>query len=186
MKNWPANNVKMRNVSDLVPYARNTRRHPDKQIKQIMASITEWGWTIPILLDDEDSVIAGHGRLEAAQRLGLEKVPCMEAKDWTDAQKKAYRIADNRLVEMGEWDSELLRLELEEIKNLGFELEHTGFSDVMPEPLAVEDFDIPETDPNIVVRLSIPGSVWLGKRQEILDIVARIEKAYLAKVSVDE
>ena len=186
-KKWPANAVEMRPVSSLVPYARNAKRHPEGQIKRIMASIKEWGWTVPVLLDEDGEMIAGHGRLEAAQRLELKEIPCMVASGWTPAQKKAYRIADNRLAQLGDWDADLLKIELEEIGELGFDVEFTGFDPAeMAQENYTDDMGVPEPDPNVMVRLSIPASVWLGKRQEILDMTSRMERAYLAKVKIDE
>src|SRR3979490_548799 len=93
----PADKVERRSVASLVPDARNARTHSDQQIAQIAASIREWGWTVPVLVDEASNIIAGHGRVLAAQRLGLAEVPVMEARGWTEAQRQAYRLADNRL-----------------------------------------------------------------------------------------
>ena len=94
---WPASNVEMRAIAGLVPYARNSRTHSPEQVDQIAASMREWGWTNPILVDEKDTIIAGHGRVLAAQKLGLTDAPVMVARGWSDAQKRAYVIADNKL-----------------------------------------------------------------------------------------
>lgn len=114
-------------VNQLVPYARNARTHSDEQIGQIMASIREFGWTTPILIDGDKGIIAGHGRLLAAQRLGIKTVPVIERTDLTEAQKRAYVIADNKLALDAGWDYELLRIEFQELGDLGFDLALTGF-----------------------------------------------------------
>jgi ParB-like chromosome segregation protein Spo0J len=96
---WPADKVERRAVAVLVPNTRNARTHTEQQIDQIAASIREWGWTAPILVDEDEVVIAGHGRLLAAARLGLDEVPVIIARGWSEAQKRAYLIADNKLTE---------------------------------------------------------------------------------------
>ena len=126
---WPADKVERRKVTDLTPYARNARTHSDAQIDQIAASIVEWGWTTPILLDDEGTIIAGHGRVLAALKLGLDEVPVMVASGWTEDQKRAYSLADNKLAMNAGWDHELLKLELGELSEAGFDVSLIGFSD---------------------------------------------------------
>src|SRR6056300_1357560 len=127
-RSWPADKVERRHINSIVPYARNSRTHSDEQVAQICASIKEWGFTNPILIDDDNTIIAGHGRLMAAQRLGIAEVPCIVASNWTDAQKRAYVIADNKLALNAGWDNEMLALELEELKNAEYEIELIGFS----------------------------------------------------------
>lgn len=117
----------MRPIADLIPYARNARTHSEAQVAQIAASIREFGWTNPVLIDAEGGVIAGHGRLLAARKLGMEAVPVIELAHLTDAQKRAYILADNRLAESAGWDEELLALELADLRDLGFDLALTGF-----------------------------------------------------------
>jgi len=128
MTNWPADKVERRSIKTIIPYARNSRTHSDEQVAQIAASIKEWGFTNPILIDIDGEIIAGHGRLLAAQKLGLEEVPCITAVGWTDAQKKAYVIADNKLALNAGWDESLLKIEFKELGDLNFDLELTGFS----------------------------------------------------------
>ena len=111
---------------DLLPYGRNSRVHSDEQIEQICNSIKEWGFTAPILIDEDDTVLAGHARLEASKKLGLETVPCMVAKNWTDEQKRAYVIADNKLAENSNWDMGIYFSELKEMNDLGFDLSLVG------------------------------------------------------------
>jgi ParB-like chromosome segregation protein Spo0J len=109
---WPADQVERRPLSDLIPNARNARTHSDGQVAQLAGSIREWGWTIPVLVDEAGTLIAGHGRVLAAHQLGLDTVPVMVARGWSDAKKRAYMIADNRLTEIGGWDFDLLTVEL--------------------------------------------------------------------------
>ena len=116
-------------VDKLIPYARNSRTHSDEQVAQIAASIKEWGFTTPILIEPDGGIIAGHGRVMAAQRLGLDEVPVIIAEDWTDAQKRAYVVADNKLALNAGWDLEMLRIELDELKALNFDVELTGFGE---------------------------------------------------------
>jgi hypothetical protein len=125
---WPADKIERRAVSALVPYARNARTHSDAQVAQIAASIKEWGWTVPILVDEDGGIIAGHGRVLAARKLGIADVPVMVAAGWTEAQKRAYVIADNKLALNAGWDDDLLRVEADELRGLDFDLELTGFS----------------------------------------------------------
>jgi ParB-like chromosome segregation protein Spo0J len=119
--------MERRKVSELVPYARNARTHSDAQVRQIAASIEEWGWTNPILIDEDSGIIAGHGRLMAADKLGLKDVPVMVAKGWSEAQKKAYILADNQLALNAGWDEQLAGLELQELHGLDFDVSLIGF-----------------------------------------------------------
>jgi ParB-like chromosome segregation protein Spo0J len=114
-------------VADLVPYARNARTHSDAQVAQIAASIREYGFTNPILIDGQRGIIAGHGRVLAARKLGLDTVPAIELAHLSAAQKRAYILADNKLALNAGWDSELLALELGDLKAEEFDLDLTGF-----------------------------------------------------------
>lgn len=125
---WPADKVERRKVSELIPYARNARTHSDAQVRQIAASIEEWGWTNPILIDEKSTIIAGHGRVMAADKLGLKDVPVMVASGWTEAQKKAYVLADNQLALNAGWDTEMLSLELKDLEG-EFDLDLIGFGE---------------------------------------------------------
>jgi site-specific DNA-methyltransferase (adenine-specific) len=170
---WPADKVERRKVSDLIPYARNSRTHSDAQVAQIAASIKEWGWTTPVLIDPDGGIIAGHGRIMAAQKLGITEVPCMVAEGWTEAQRKAYVIADNQLALNAGWDTDLLKVELQELGDLDFDLSLVGFDDkfldtmLAPEPaegLTDEDA-VPETPE---VPVTVEGDVWLLGRHRLM------------------
>jgi len=116
-----------RKVADLIPYARNARTHSDAQVAQIAASIREFGWTNPVLVDGENGIIAGHGRVLAARKLGMEEVPCIELAGLTDTQRRAYIIADNKLALNAGWDDELLAIELHELNAADFDMALLGF-----------------------------------------------------------
>tara|TARA_R110000851_G_scaffold268071_1_gene420658 strand:+ start:9295 stop:9870 length:576 start_codon:yes stop_codon:yes gene_type:complete len=128
-KEWPATKPEMRQVADLMPYARNARRHSPEQIEKIARSIQEFGWTNPVLINEAGGIIAGHGRILAAQHLNIREVPVIVAVGWTDAQQRAYVIADNKLALEAGWDRETLALEFAELKALDFDLTLTGFDD---------------------------------------------------------
>lgn len=138
-------------VNELIPYINNSRTHSEEQVNQIVASINEFGFTNPILIDEKDNIIAGHGRLLASKKLKMEEVPCIVLSGLTEAQKKAYIIADNKMALNAGWDDELLKIELENLKELDFDLELTGFNvDELDDIFQVEeeqeivedDFDI--------------------------------------------
>jgi site-specific DNA-methyltransferase (adenine-specific) len=162
----PADKVEQWSIDRLVPYARNARTHSDDQVAQIAASIKEWGWTTPVLVDTDGGIIAGHGRTMAARRLGMTEVPVMVADGWSEAKKRAYVLADNKLSLNAGWDNELLALELAEIGELGFDLDLTGFSaDEIAALTPVEvnagltdEDDVPEVPKNPV---TVPGDVWI-------------------------
>jgi len=139
MSKWPAAQVELVLVENLVPYARNSRTHDDAQVAQIAASIKEWGWTTPVLIDEAGMLIAGHGRILAAQRLGLTQVPAMTARGWSEAQKKAYVIADNKLALNAGWDNDLLKIELADLRHEDFDLRLTGFDGDELSRLMAED-----------------------------------------------
>lgn len=155
-----------RNVLELIPYVNNSRTHSDEQVIQIASSIKEFGFTNPILTDGENGIIAGHGRLMAAKKLGLKEVPTIELSHLSEAQKKAYIIADNKLALNSGWDDAMLAIEFAELEALDFDLELTGFS--LEEIAAFEVEEIPEglTDEDAVPELPIEpvtqlGDVWL-------------------------
>ena len=121
--------VEYRPVADLIPYARNPRLHSDAQVAQLAASIKEFGWTNPVLLDGSNGIIAGHGRVLAARKLGMDRVPCIELAHLSEAQRRAYVIADNKLALNAGWDDELLRVEFDELRGLDFDLALAGFGE---------------------------------------------------------
>jgi hypothetical protein len=141
---WPADRVERRPIEELLPYARNARQHNDAQVAQIAASIREWGWTIPVLVDESGTLIAGHGRVLAARQLSIETIPTMIARGWTEAQIKAYRLADNKLSLNSEWDIGLLKVELGDLRELGVDLEVTGFRDFEFNSLLANGVDDPD------------------------------------------
>lgn len=118
-----------RAVADLVPYAHNSRTHSDEQVAQIAAAIREFGWTNPLLVDGQGTIIAGHGRLQAARKLGLDRVPCIVLDHLTDAQRRALVIADNKLAENAGWDADMLDCEFRDLEEADFDLSLTGFSE---------------------------------------------------------
>lgn len=145
--------LEWRSISTLIPYARNSRTHSDEQIAQIAASIKEFGWTNPILVDGENGIIAGHGRLSAARKLGHEEVPVIELKDLTETQRKAYIIADNRLALNAGWDNEMLTIELNDLLADGFAMDILGFDakelDALLTPEEVEGLTDEDAVPDI-------------------------------------
>lgn len=164
--------IEQRKTSELIPFARNSRTHSDEQIGQIAASIREFGWTNPILVDEENSIIAGHGRLSAANRLGMAEVPVITLNGLTAAQKRALVIADNKLALNAGWDMELLSSEIEGLAEEGFDLDLIGFDD---DELAALLVDKTEglTDPNDVPEapaepVSVLGDVWLLGKHRIV------------------
>jgi len=129
MNDWIAGKIEHWPLENLIPYVRNARTHSDEQVAQIAASIREFGFTNPVLIDGEGNIIAGHGRVLAARKLGMQKVPCIRLDHLTETQRRAYTIADNKLTLNAEWDEELLALELKELVDLEYDIELTGFDD---------------------------------------------------------
>jgi len=158
---------KQQSVEDLIPYARNARTHSDDQVDKIAASIREFGFLNPIITDGENGIVAGHGRIMAAKKLGMDEVPTVEAAHLSDAQKRAYILADNRLALDAGWDDELLRVEFTELQDAGFDLNLTGFTD--DEIAALEPNPEPEeglTDEDAVPEepetpVTVEGDVWV-------------------------
>jgi hypothetical protein len=171
MNGWPADKVERWPIDRLIPYARNARTHTNEQVAQIAASIREWGWTNPVLLGEDGTIIAGHGRVLAARRLRIREVPVMVAAGWSEAQKRAYALADNKLALNAGWDEAMLALEFADITELGFDLGLIGFSDeeiaaLNANPAGLTDPDeVPETPINPV---STPGDVWRMGRHRLL------------------
>lgn len=163
--NWPADFTARRATSALVPYARNSRMHSAEQIGQIAASIREWGFTNPVLIDQEDGIIAGHGRVMAAQKLGLEEIPCIVASGWSEAQKRAYIIADNKLALNAGWDDAMLAVEFADLEDAGFEVGLTGFTDEeIAELLHTEEDGLtdPDETPEIPKEpVTVLGDIWI-------------------------
>ncbi len=153
-------------VSELIPYVNNSRTHSDEQVTQIASSIKEFGFTNPVLIDEQGGLIAGHGRLMAAKKLGISEVPCIELKGLTDAQKKAYIIADNQLALNAGWDIDTLRLEIENLQEVDFDLGLLGFDvgelDLLLEPEQVEGLTDEDAVPEAPeTPISVLGDIWL-------------------------
>lgn len=167
-------------IDQVIPYARNAKQHPPEQIEQIAASMREFGWTIPALIDEDGGLIAGHGRVlaarkiyDAGERLTMASgeaipvgfVPLLRAVGWSEAKRRAYVIADNKIGENGVWDNQMLKLELGDLQGMGFDLALTGFGSLELGSIFAEanngntdPDDVPEPPANPVTR---PGDVWL-------------------------
>ena len=131
-------------VEKLIPYARNSRTHSAEQVDQIAASIKEFGFLNPIITDGENGIVAGHGRVMAAKKLGLKELPCIDASHLSDTQKQAYVIADNQLALNAGWDLDMLRFEVSELNDTDFNLDLLGFADDVIGKLIDIDADLPE------------------------------------------
>lgn len=131
-------------VEDLIPYARNSRTHSEEQVIQIASSIQEFGFTNPVLIGNDNDIIAGHGRVMAAKKLGISKVPCIRLGHLSEAQKKAYVIADNKLALNSGWDEELLAIEIDELRDLDFDLHLLGFTEDELGQFDVEEDEMPD------------------------------------------
>src|SRR6202040_3050437 len=170
---WPADKVERWAIDQLIPYAKNARTHTDAQVAAIAASIKEWGWTSPALVGEDGGLIAGHARILAARQLGIAEIPVMVAAGWSEAQKRAYVLADNQLAITGSgWDPELLRLELGELQLSGFDLSLTGFGDLELKDL-LADRTAGLTDPDDAPAVpehpvSQTGDLWLLGRHRLL------------------
>jgi DNA modification methylase len=166
---WPADRIERRAIASLIPYARNARTHSDSQVAQIAASMKEWGWTNPVLVDETGMIIAGHGRVMAARKLGITEAPVMVAEGWTEAQKQAYVLADNQLAQNAGWDADMLRNELADLDGQGFNLDLLGFSDI--DALLAAKGNEGLTDPDAVPEtpvnpVTVLGDTWLlGKHR---------------------
>ena len=166
-------NLEIIEVSRLIPYARNSRTHSETQVAQIAASMREFGFTNPVLISDDETIIAGHGRILAAQKLGLDRVPCLRLSHLTEAQRRAYVIADNKLALNAGWDDELLKLELGDLGADGFDLSLTGFSDEELKALMIDETTEGLTDedavPEVPVQpVTVEGDIWLLGRHRLM------------------
>lgn len=169
---WPADKTSRRPLKALVPYARNARTHSADQVAEIARSIERFGWTMPILCDEKGLIIAGHGRVLAAHKLGLKTVPVMVAAGWTEEQKRAYTLADNQIALNADWDPAMLRGELTELQAAGVPLADLGFTTTQiaeyTAPAPVHGID-PEAAPPVPKKAtSREGDVWLLGRHRLL------------------
>ena len=167
--------LEMISIDALAPYARNSRTHSDAQVAQIAGSIREFGFTNPVLIDDESGIVAGHGRVQAARALGMEQVPCIRLEGLTEAQRRAYVIADNRIALNAGWDLDMLAVELDDLKGIDFDLDLLGF-DVgeIDKILAMADAttegetdidDVPDVQAEAITQ---PGDVWLLGKHRVM------------------
>ena len=154
-------------INELKPYENNSRTHDESQIKQICESIKEYGWTNPVLIDEKGTIIAGNGRVEAGKKLDIKEVPCIVLSGLTEAQKKAYVIADNKMALNAGWNEELLKTELEKLKELDFDLELTGFSKKELDKMFDE---INESNP-YTAKTEIPQYEIKGEMPEIYELI---------------
>jgi len=194
----PADQVEKWDIEKLIPYARNARTHSDEQVGQIAASIREWGWTTPVLVDEDGGIIAGHGRTMAAKRLGMREVPVMVARGWSDEKKRAYVLADNKLAINAGWDESMLALELKELGETGFDLDLTGFSldeinaltPIEVEPGLTDEDAVPEAPDEPTTRL---GDIWILGHHRLMcgdstsiDAVEKLMNGSLADLVVSD
>ena len=167
---WPADKVERWPIEKLTPQANNARTHTNEQIAQIAGSMKEWGWTNPILIDEGGSIIAGHGRVMAARLLDIDSIPAIVAKGWTKAQIKAYALADNQLAMNAAWDVDMLRVELQGLDDLDFDLGLIGFPDL---EALMADTTSGLTDPDDApappeVPVTVSGDLWICGNHRIL------------------
>lgn len=186
--------ITYRKIGELIPYTGNARTHSDKQIAQIAASIRQFGFTNPVLIDEDGSIVAGHGRVAAAKQLGIAEVPTIVLGHLTPAERRAYVIADNRLAELAGWDREILKIEFQALAelDLDFDLEITGFEtaelDLLLDDSAGEDAadpadEMPEPEPGPSVTQ--PGDVWVLGKHRLICGDARDPATYAALMGAD-
>ena len=183
--------ITQKQVAELIPYINNSRKHSDKQVAQIAASIKEFGWTNPILVDGDNGIIAGHGRLMAARKLGMTEVPTIELSDLSESQKKAYVIADNNLALNADWDEALLKIELQNLKDLSFDLDILAFDDEFLTNLLDENedednmytqkVDIPTYEPSEIK----PNVKDLYDDSKAFDLIDKIKASKLPQAEKD-
>ena len=163
---WPADRVERWPIERLIPYANNARLHTEADLDKLAAAIRKWGWTTPVLVDEEGNLLAGHGRIAAAPRAGVTSIPVIVARGWSEEEKRAYRLADNQLAARASWDLDLLRKEIQELGFADFDVGVIGF-----EPDRLEDIlkgagssgltdpdSVPEVPDQPVTRI---GDIWL-------------------------
>ena len=179
-------NISQVEVSKLSQYGKNSRTHSDEQVTQIAKSITEFGFTNPVLTDGENGIIAGHGRVMAARKLGMDTVPCIELSGLSDTQKRAYIIADNKLALNASWDDGLLALELGELKDIGFNLGLIGFSQAELNDIFLIEDD--KEDSKYTQNVNIPTYTPSGDKpsleelyddEKAMDLITTIQKSSL-------
>lgn len=163
--------LEMRRIDELIPYANNARTHSEEQIEKIRVSLREFKFVNPVLIDDANNIIAGHGRVEAAKREGVKEVPCVLVEHLTEAQKRAYILADNRLAEEASgagWDTEILKEELDFLTGIDFDITITGFDlfDFTLKDVSEDEFDVNATIESIKEPVTKSGDIWrLGRHR---------------------
>jgi len=200
---WPAEQVEMVPVDDLIPYIRNPRQHSQEQINQLAASLKEFGWTMPVLRDETSMILAGHGRILAARKLGITHVPVVTATGWPMSRKRAYVIADNKLPLNASWDVEMLSAEIEALNEDDYPLDLLGFSEEdmsrMADDLMRNDFEEAHSEEKPaesaepaqqrassqpeMVALTIPMSV--AQREGIFEAIQKAKREYTLDQSAE-
>ena len=170
-------------INDLIPYIRNARTHSESQIAQIAASIKEFGFLSPILIAEDNTILAGHGRLAAARKLGLKQVPCVKESHLTETQRRAYIIADNKLSLNAGWDDEMLAIELSELQGADFDLELLGFDESELASIFEDDKEVEDDDFDVEEELNKPcfskaGDIWTLGRHRLICGDATKEETY--------
>jgi DNA modification methylase len=165
-RSWPADRVERWPIERLVPYANNARLHSEADLNKLAAAIRKWGWTVPVLVDEEGNLLAGHGRVAAAPRAGVTSIPVIVARGWSEEEKRAYRLADNQLAARASWDPDLLRNELQELGFADFDLGLTGFEPDQLETILAGLGSSGLTDPDSVPEIperpvTQLGDLWL-------------------------
>lgn len=154
-------------TTDVIPYANNPRTHSEQQVAQVAASIKEFGFNNPILLDEHNGIIAGHGRLAAAQKLGMDLVPTITLEGLTEAQKKAYVIADNKLTENGGWDTDILALEVERLRELEFDIDVLALDDDLLAAIRIDSDVAADSENPYTQKVEIPVYEPTGEKPEV-------------------
>ena len=186
--------IEYRATGEIIPYINNSRTHSEQQVQQVAASIKEFGFTNPILIDEDRGIIAGHGRLQAAQMMGMDEVPTITLEGLTETQKKAYVIADNKLGLNSSWNDDLLKLELESLADSDFDIDLLGW-DVLPEfndevsYSILDDEDVEEqlSDMTNGVRKAIQIEFELHDYEEAQEVIKfwRTQGAYVGGIIID-
>ena len=163
---WPADRLERWPIERLIPYANNARRHSEADLDKLAASIRKWGWTTPVLVDEEGNLLAGHGRIAAAPRAGVTSIPVIVARGWSEEEKRAYRLADNQLAARASWDFEQLRKELQELGFAGFDVGLIGFEpdqlEIVLAGLGSSGLTDPDSVPEVPDKpVTRPGDIWV-------------------------
>lgn len=164
-----------KNVDDLIPYARNAKIHDENNINLIAGSIKSFGFNNPVLLDGENGIIAGHGRVLASKKLGIKQIPTIELQGLSETEKRAYIIADNRLTEKSEWDKDMLGLELADLKALNIDLDSIGFNESEVEELLGAEAEFPEIDDRDA-PLTKTFTVNYDNAEDYEEVISKIEQ----------